>query len=47
MARTLVLIYFGKPELEHTIKSDFTAFQTADPDMLIFQNILFIKRVWD
>ena len=30
---TLLLIYFGKPRLEHTIKTNFITFQTDAPEV--------------
>ena len=32
MASTLVLIYFGRPLLGHTIKTNFIEFQIVDPE---------------
>ena len=45
MVNTLVLIYFGRPKLWHTIKSNFITFQIVDPE--IFSIFIFHKRVWD
>ena len=39
MVSTLVLIYFGSPQLKHTIKTNCINVQTVDPDtwsVLIF-----------
>ena len=33
MISTLVLIIFGRPRFVHTIKSNFIAFQTANPEI--------------
>ena len=33
MVSTLVLIYFGRPQLGHTIKTNLTKFQTVDPEI--------------
>lgn len=41
MVSTLVKIYFGRPRLEHTIKTNFTTFQTADPEICLM--LSFIK----
>ena len=43
MVSTLLLIYFGKPRLEHTIKTNFITFQTDDLEVcsiLIFYKSL-------
>ena len=47
MVRTLVLIYFGRSRLGHTInnKTDFIAFQTVDPET--YSSLNFYKRVSD
>ena len=36
----LVLIYFGRPQLGHTIKTNFITFQTVDPETYSTQNVL-------
>ena len=41
---SLVLIYFGRPQLEYIIKVNFVTFQT-DPE--IGSVLTFYKRVWD
>ena len=45
MFSTLVLIYFGRPRLGRAMKTSFTTFQTADPD--IFSILIIYQRVWD
>ena len=42
---TVVLIYFGRPELVHTIKTNFIIFQAVD--QMICSNLRFYKRDWD
>ena len=42
MVSTILLINFGWPPLEHTIKTSFITFQIVDLEILIF-----FKRVWD
>ena len=42
---TLVLIYFGRPRLRHTIKTNLTTLQIFDPE--ICSIMIFNKRVWD
>ena len=41
----LSFVYFGRPHLGHTIKTNLIIFQTVDPD--ICSNLIFYKRVWD
>ena len=43
MISTLVLIYFGRARLGHTIKINFIIFQIVDPDIGSILN--FYKRV--
>ena len=43
MINTLVLIYFGRPQLDHTIKTSFITFQTIDLENFEF----FYEKVWD
>ena len=45
MFSTLALIYFHKPRLGNAIKTNFIAFQTADPE--ICSILIFLKRVWE
>ena len=45
MVMTLVLIYFGRPPLGHTIKTNFKTFQTVDLE--IFSIFIFHKRAWN
>ena len=45
MISTLVLIYFGRPQLRHTVKLDFMTFRTVDPEIRSIL-IFFFKRVW-
>ena len=40
---TLILIYFGRPQLGHKIKTNFTTFQTVDPE--ISSILIIYKRV--
>ena len=42
---TLVLIYFGRPRLGHTIKTNFITFQTVDPEICPIS--IFCERMWD
>ena len=42
---SLVLIYFGRCGLEHTIKANFITFQPVDLE--ICSILIFYKRVWD
>ena len=42
---TLVLIYFGRPQLGHTIKTNCITFQAVD--QMICSNLRFYKRDWD
>ena len=44
MSSTLVLIYFGRPGLGHTVKTNFITFQTVNP--AISSILIFHKRVW-
>ena len=39
------LIYFGRPQLGHTIKVNCIPFQTADPE--ISPILIFYNSVWD
>ena len=41
----LLLMQFGRPQVGHTIKTNFILFQTVDPG--IQQILIFYKRVWD
>ena len=45
MIRALVLIYFGRRRLGHTIKATSLTFQTVDPE--ICSILIFYKRVWN
>ena len=36
MVSTLVSIYFGSPQLVHTVKSNCIKFEATDPEMLNF-----------
>ena len=45
MASTLVLVYVSRPQLGHTMKTNFITFQTADPETISF--LIFYKNVWD
>lgn len=45
MGSTLVLTHFGRFGLGHTIKTNFTTFQTTDPDIYLI--LMFDKRVWN
>ena len=42
---SLVLIYLGGPQLEHTINKHFMTFQTVDLD--IWPIFIFCERVWE
>ena len=41
---TLNLMYFGRPQIEHTIKARFITFQTVDLE--IWSILIFYKKVW-
>ena len=41
----LVLIYFGRPQVGDTIKTNFITFQTVDPEK--WRILIFYKKVWD
>ena len=45
MISTLVLIYLGRPRLEHTVKTNFITIHTIDPD--ICSILILYKKVWD
>ena len=45
MVSTLVLIYFARPRLGQTIKTNFITFQTERSG--ICSILIFYKRVWD
>ena len=45
MVSNLVLIYFGRPRLGHTIKTNLITFQILDPE--ICSILRSYKRVWD
>ena len=42
---SLVLIYFGRPQLRHKINRNCMTFQTVDPE--ICSILIFYNRVWD
>ena len=42
---TLLLIYFGRARLRHTIKTNFKTFQTVDQE--VCSNLIFYEKVWD
>ena len=42
MVSTLDLMYFGRPQLEHTIKARFITFQTVDLE--IWSILIFYKK---
>ena len=43
MVSTLVLIYFERPRIAHTIKAKCITFQTVDPE--IYSNLIFYKKI--
>ena len=45
MVMTLVLIYFGRPEHGHTIKTNFITFYAVDLEMCSI--FIFYERAWD